>query len=186
MAKDLGASVEAELGRLKGVEDLVAVEERDAVLVDPREAARFVKETGVDYLAPAIGTSHGAFKFKGAGKLDMARLKEVRDLTGLPLVLHGASGLPRWVVDEAVRYGASIRGAAGVPDGQITEAMRLGVAKVNVDTDLRVAWVGALRRALTERPEEFDPRKLLGPAREAMLRVVKEKMELFGSAGKAS
>jgi len=185
MGRGHGASVEAELGRLKGVEDLVKVEERDAILVDPQEAARFAKETGVDYLAPAIGTSHGAFKFKGKGELDFGRLREVEELTGLPLVLHGASGLPAWVVDEAVRYGAKIPGAAGVPDDQIREAIRLGVAKVNVDTDLRVASMGALRRVLTEKPAEFDPRKLLGPAREAMNRVVKEKIGLFGSAGKA-
>jgi len=185
LAKPYGASVEAELGRLKGVEDLVSVEEKDAVLVDPAEAARFVRETGVDYLAPAVGTSHGAFKFKGSGKLDLARLEQVREGCGVPLVLHGASGVPAWVVEEAERYGAKIGGAKGVPEDQIRAAIERGVAKINVDTDLRLANLAALRRVLAEKPEEFDPRKLFGPAREAMKRICREKMALFGSEGTA-
>lgn len=185
MARPYGASVEAELGRLKGVEDLVSVEERDAVLVDPEEAVRFVRETGVDYLAPAVGTAHGAFKFKGAGELDLERLERVQRGTGIPLVLHGASAVPEWVVAEATRYGAKIRGARGVPDEQVRAAIGLGVAKINVDTDLRLAAVAALRRVLAERPEEFDPRKLHGPAREAMGRICREKFALFGSVARA-
>jgi fructose-bisphosphate aldolase class II len=185
LARPYGASVEAELGRLKGVEDLVSVEERDAVLVDPEEAVRFVRETGIDYLAPAVGTAHGAFKFKGAGVLDLERLERVRRGTGIPLVLHGASAVPEWVVAEATRYGAKIKGARGVPDEQVRSAISRGVAKVNVDTDLRLAGVGALRRVLSERPEEFDPRKIYGPARSAMQRIVREKMALFGSEGRA-
>ncbi len=185
MARPYGCSVEAELGRLRGVEDLVSVEDKDAVLVDPEEAARFVRETGVDYLAPAVGTSHGAFKFKGAGELDLARLERVAEGCRVPLVLHGASGVPGWVVEEAERYGAQIKGAKGVPDDQIRAAIERGVAKVNVDTDLRLAVLAALRRTLAEKPAEFDPRRLFGPARDYMARIVGEKLRLFGSEGKA-
>jgi fructose-bisphosphate aldolase class II len=181
IARNYGASVEAELGRLKGVEDLVSVEDKDAILVDPKEAERFVRETGVDYLAPAVGTSHGAFKFKGSGKLDLDRLAEVERLCHIPLVLHGASACPDWVVEEAQRYGANIAGAKGVPDDQIKKAVQRGVAKINVDTDLRLAGLAALRRVLSEHPEQFDPRKLFGPARDLIRRMCREKMALFGS-----
>ncbi|MFH0811046.1 MAG: class II fructose-1,6-bisphosphate aldolase [Pseudomonadota bacterium] len=186
LARPYGASVEAELGRLRGVEDLVSVEDKDAVLVDPLEAAAFVKETGIDYLAPAVGTSHGAFKFKGKGELDLPRLSRVREACGLPLVLHGASGVPQGVVEEARHYGARIEGAKGVPDSQILAAIKRGVAKINVDTDLRLASLAALRRTLHEKPSEFDPRRILGPTREAMRRICREKMTLFGSEGRAT
>jgi fructose-bisphosphate aldolase class II len=181
IAQPYGASVEAELGRLRGVEDLVSVEDRDAILVDPEQAVRFVKETGIDYLAPAVGTSHGAFKFEAPGKLDLERLERVREGCKVPLVLHGASGVPGWVVEEAERYGARIEGARGVPDDQIVAAIRRGIAKINTDTDLRLANLAALRRSLAEHPEEFDPRKLLGPGRDLMRRMCRERMALFGS-----
>ncbi len=185
MAHAKGVSVEAELGRLVGVEDNVSVDARDAVLVNPEEAARFARETGIDSLAPAIGTSHGAFKFKGDAKLDFDRLAAVKKKTGLPLVLHGASGVPKWVLDKAVKYGAKVSEAKGVPEDQIKGSIQRGVCKINIDTDLRLALTGAIREVFATKPEEFDPRKILGPARDAIEKVVLEKIEMFGCKGKA-
>ncbi len=184
MAHKAGVSVEAELGRLKGIEDNVSVAERDAVLVDPEQAARFVELTGVDSLAPAIGTSHGAFKFKGKPDLDFDRLRRIKELTGnLPLVLHGASSIPRQVLDRCLASGVAIRGAKGVPEEQLKQAIRLGINKVNVDTDLRLTFVAEVRKNLTEHPEQFDPRKYLGPARDAVRELVKQKVSLFRPEG---
>ena len=185
IAHAMGVSVEAELGTLKGIEDNVSVDERDATLVDPQKAARFVEETGIDYLAPAVGTSHGAFKYKGESKIDYERLKEVKRLTGMPLVLHGASGVPSDLVEKAEKFGAKLAGAKGVSDEVLVEAVACGINKVNADTDLRIATVGAIREVLANHPEEIDPRKILGPAREAMKAVVKYRIKLLGSAGKA-
>lgn len=185
MAHARGVSVEAELGRLVGVEDNVSVDARDAVLVNPEEAGRFAKETGIDSLAPAIGTSHGAFKFKGDAKLDFERLAAVKKITGLPLVLHGASGVPKWVLDRAVKHGAKVSEAKGVPEDQIKGSIQRGVCKINIDTDLRLALTGAIREVFSTKPEEFDPRKILGPARDAIEKVVAEKIEMFGCKGKA-
>lgn len=180
-----GVSVEAELGRLKGVEDIISVSERDSILVDPDEAKQFVTGTGVDSLAPAVGTSHGAFKFKGEAKLDFERLKKVKEYCRIPLVLHGASSVPQWVLEKAVKYGGQVKGARGVPEESIKQAISLGINKVNVDTDLRLALVGAVRQVLTDTPQEIDPRKILGPARDMIYKVVLEKVDLLGSAGKA-
>ncbi len=185
IAHAMGVSVEAELGTLKGIEDNVSVDERDATLVHPDQAAAFVKETGIDYLAPAVGTSHGAFKYKGESKIDFERLKEVKRLTQIPLVLHGASGVPQALVEKAEKYGAKLAGAKGVSDDVLKEAVACGINKVNTDTDLRIATLGAIRQVLAEHPEEFDPRKILGPAKEAMKEIVKHRIELLGSAGKA-
>jgi len=185
LAHPKGISVEAELGRLKGIEDTISVEERDAILIDPEEAKRFVEATQVDSLAPAIGTSHGAFKFKGAATLDFKRLEKVKHLTGIPLVLHGASGVPQWILDKVSHYGGKVSGAKGVPDEAITKAISLGINKINIDTDLRLALVGAIRQVLHETPNEFDPRKILGPARNSIAKVVTEKIELLGCKGKA-
>ncbi len=185
MARKKGVSVEAELGRLVGVEDNVSVDARDAVLVNPEEAGKFAKETGIDSLAPAIGTSHGAFKFKGDAKLDFERLAACKKITGLPLVLHGASGVPQWVLEKAVKYGAKVSEAKGVPEDQIRGAIKNGVCKINIDTDLRLALAGAIREIMANKPEEFDPRKILGPARDAIEKVVLEKFDMFGCAGKA-
>jgi fructose-bisphosphate aldolase class II len=179
MAHRRGVSVEAELGKLKGVEDIVSVSERDAVLVDPEQAQEFVKTTGIDSLAPAIGTAHGAFKFKGEAKLDFDRLARVRDLSGIPLVLHGASNVPEAIVALATRYGAKVAGARGVPTAEIQRAIRLGVCKVNVDTDLRLALVSAIRQVLTEQPAEIDPRRILGSARDAMTEIVRARIRAF-------
>jgi len=183
VAHAAGVSVEAELGRLVGREDAVIVAEREAMLVDPAEAARFVAETGVDSLAPAIGTAHGAFKFKGEPRLDFERLANVKQLTGgLPLVLHGASSVPPELIEKCERYGLDVKGARGVPEQDLVRAIKLGVNKVNVDTDLRLAFAAEVRRAFSEQPKEFVPRHYLGRARDAVRELVEQKIELFGSA----
>ncbi len=176
-------AVEAELGRLAGLEE-VAVEKREAVLTDPQAASEFMKRTNVDALAVAIGTSHGAYKFKGEPKLDYARLAEIKERIDIPLVLHGASGVPTWIVEKATKFGAQLSGAKGLPDESIKRAIKLGVAKINIDTDLRLAFTGAVREVLATTPSQFDPRKILGSAREAMKEVVKGKMRLFESSGR--
>jgi fructose-bisphosphate aldolase class II len=185
VAHPAGISVEAELGRLQGIEDNVSVAERDAVLVNPEEAQRFVQETGVDSLAPAIGTSHGAFKFKGKAELDFDRLAETKKLTKIPLVLHGASTVPENILEKASTYGAKIPGAKGVPTDHLRRAIELGINKVNTDTDLRLALTAAVREVFATSPEQFDPRKILGPARDLMREVVREKIGIFGSGNKA-
>jgi len=183
MAHPAGVSVEAELGRLVGREDGVVVAEREALLVDPAEAARFAAETGIDSLAPAIGTAHGAFKFKGEPKLDFDRLEKVkRDTGGLPLVLHGASSVQPALIDKCTRFGMDVRGARGVPEPDLVRAIKLGVNKVNVDTDLRLAFAAEVRRAFSEQPKDFDPRHYLGRARDAVRQLVEQKLELFGLA----
>ena len=186
MAKRKGVSVEAELGRLKGIEEKISVSEKEAVLTDPQAAEDFVKRTEVDALAIAIGTSHGAYKFKGEAKLDFERLKVIAAKVSIPLVLHGASGVPSAVLERAERFGAKLPGAKGIPDEAIQKAVSLGISKINIDTDLRLSFVGALREILTTKPDEFDPRKILGPGREAIKQTVQSKMRLFGSSGKAT
>jgi fructose-bisphosphate aldolase class II len=184
LAHPRGAAVEAELGRLAGVEE-VSVEEKEAILTDPEAAKEFVERTNVDALAVAIGTSHGAYKFKGEPKLDFKRLPEIREKVNIPLVLHGASGVPAWIIEKATKYGAQLAGAKGMPDESIEQAIKLGIAKINIDTDLRLAFTATVREVLATTPSQFDPRKILGPAREAMKEVVKSKMRLFGSSDKA-
>ena len=179
-----GVSVEAELGRLAGVEEST-VEEKEAVLTDPNAAKEFVETTGVDALAVAIGTSHGAYKFKAEPKLDFERLKLIKEKIDVPLVLHGASSVPQWIIEKAVKYGAELTGAKGIPEEHIKKAISLGIAKINIDTDLRLAFTATIREFLANSPKEFDPRKILGSAKEAMKEVVKGKMHLFGSSGKA-
>lgn len=176
-------SVEAELGRLAGVEEKT-VEEKEAVLTAPDAATEFVERTGMDALAVAIGTSHGAYKFKAEPKLDFDRLKLIGKKVDVPLVLHGASSVPAWVVEKATKYGAELAGAKGIPEEHIKKAISLGIAKINIDTDLRLAFTAAVREVLTNSPKEFDPRKILGPGKEAMKEVIRTKMRLFGSSGK--
>jgi fructose-bisphosphate aldolase class II len=185
VAHPKGVSVEAELGRLAGVEEST-VEEKDAILTDPAVAKDFVERTGVDTLAVAIGTSHGAYKFKAEPKLDFERLKLISKNVSLPLVLHGASSVPAWIIEKAAKYGAELGGAKGIPEENIQKAISLGIAKINIDTDLRLAWTATVREVLANSPKEFDPRKILGPAKETMKQVVKSKMKLFGSTGKAA
>ncbi len=184
VAHPKGVSVEAELGKLAGVEER-SVEEKEAILTDPEIAVKFVETTGVDTLAVAIGTSHGAYKFKSEAKLDLERLKTINEKISVPLVLHGASSVPQWIVEKANKYGAELSGAKGIPEEQIKKAISLGIAKINIDTDLRLAFTATVREVLTNSPKNFDPRKILGPAKDAMKEVAKGKMRLFGSAGKA-
>ncbi len=186
IAHMVNVSVEAELGRLKGIEDTLKVGDAQASLVDPAQAQAFVRETGVDAFAPAIGTSHGAFKFKGIPRLDMERLERVALLTGIPLVLHGASSVPADVVSKANTYGAAIKGTAGVPDDIMKQAIKKGICKVNTDTDLRLSFTAGIREELTKHPEAFDLRNILGPARQAVKAMVLNRIEVFGSAGKSS
>ncbi|MDO4518569.1 MAG: class II fructose-1,6-bisphosphate aldolase [Bacillota bacterium] len=172
-----GVVVEAELGKLAGIEDAVNVSARDATFTIPEEAAEFVAKTGVDSLAIAIGTSHGAYKFKGEPKLDFDRLKEIHKLIpNVPLVLHGASTVMPEFVKLCNEYGGNIPGAQGVPEDMITEATKHGICKVNIDTDLRLAMTAEVRRYLVEHPADFDPRKFLGPARDAICDMVAHKM----------
>jgi len=184
LAHPKGVSVEAELGRLAGVEEST-IEEKEAVLTDPDAAKEFVERTNVEALAVAIGTSHGAYKFKGEPKLDFERLKLIRQKVSALLVLHGASSVPPQIIEKATRYGAELSGAKGIPEEHIQKAISLGVTKINIDTDLRLAFTAATREFYAKSPKVFDPRKILGSAKEAMKDVVKRKMHLFGSSGKA-
>ena len=185
-AHDHGVVVEAELGRLAGVEDNVSVDERSATFTDPQEAKEFVERTGVDSLAIAIGTSHGAYKFKGKPYLDFERLDEIHKLIpDVPLVLHGASTVIPEFVEKCNKYGGNIPGAQGVPEDMIREAVKHGVCKVNIDTDIRLAMTAEIRKFLVENPEVFDPRKYLGPAREAVKGMVSHKIrDVLGASNK--
>ena len=173
-----GVVVEAELGKLAGIEDDVNVDIRAATFTDPAEAAEFVQKTGVDSLAIAIGTSHGAYKFKGEPYLDFERLKEIHKLIpDTPLVLHGASTVLPEFVAKCNEYGGNIPGAQGVPEEMIREAAKYGICKVNIDTDLRLAMTAEVRKFIAENPAEFDPRKYLAPARDAIQAMVQHKIK---------
>ncbi|SHK50937.1 class II fructose-1,6-bisphosphate aldolase [Desulforamulus aeronauticus] len=162
VARATGVSVEAELGKIGGTEDDIHVDERDAFFTDPEEARYFAEKTGVDALAISIGTAHG--QYKGIPKLDFPRLEKIVSLVNIPIVLHGSSGVP----DEAIQ-----------------EAIRLGVRKVNIDTNIREAFTNACRQVVMDNPKEIDPRKVLAPAREAATQVIRQKIRVFGSSGKA-
>lgn len=179
-----GVVVEAELGRLAGVEDAVNVSKEDASYTDPEQAVEFVKRTGIDSLAIAIGTSHGAYKFKGEPKLDFERLETITKLLpGFPLVLHGASTVLPEFVALCNQYGGDIPGAQGVPEHMLRQAAKFGVCKINIDTDLRLAMTAAVRKHFAENPTDFDPRKYLGPARTAIKGMVSHKIrEVLGSS----
>jgi fructose-bisphosphate aldolase class II len=177
-AHSKGVVVEAELGKLAGIEDDVNVDIRSATFTDPEDAAEFVAKTGVDSLAIAIGTSHGAYKFKGDPYLDFDRLRKIHSLIPeTPLVLHGASTVLPEFVSICNQYGGNIPGAQGVPEDMILEAAKHGVCKVNIDTDLRLAMTAEIRKYLAEHPAEFDPRKYLGPARDAIQAMVQHKIK---------
>jgi fructose-bisphosphate aldolase class II len=182
-ARAKGVSVEGELGTIGGAEDKVS--SRNIILTEPSAAKEFVERTGVDALAIAIGTSHGAYKFAGAAKLDIKRLAQIKKLLKMPLVLHGASGVPDWLVRTAERYGAELGKPEGLPDEQISAAIKSGINKINTDTDLRLAFDAGVREIIMTRPKDFDPRHILGRARELMQEVVEHRIKLFGSAGKA-
>ncbi|MCT4604790.1 MAG: class II fructose-1,6-bisphosphate aldolase [Marinisporobacter sp.] len=162
MAHAVGVSVEAELGKIGGVEDDIAVDERDATYTDPDEAVRFVEETNVDSLAIAVGTAHGPYK--GEPKLDFDRIKVIKERLNMPIVLHGSSG---------------------VPEESIKRAVSLGINKINIDTDIRMAFHKAVKEFVHTNPDVYDPRKIVGPARVAMKETIAEKMRMFGSSGKA-
>lgn len=181
-----GVVVEAELGKLAGIEDAVNVSARDATFTVPEEAAEFVQKTGVDSLAVAIGTSHGAYKFKGDPYLDFDRLREINKLIpDTPLVLHGASTVLPEFVAKCNEYGGDIPGAQGVPEEMIREAAKYGVCKVNIDTDLRLAMTAEIRKYMVEHPADFDPRKYLGPARDAIKGMVAHKIKnVLGASNK--
>ncbi|KMT20849.1 class II fructose-1,6-bisphosphate aldolase [Clostridium cylindrosporum] len=179
-----GVVVEAELGRLAGVEDAVSVSAKDATYTDPAQAVEFVERTGVDSLAIAIGTSHGAYKFKGEPSLDFERLQEISSrLEGFPLVLHGASSVMPEFVAKCNEFGGELPGAKGVPEDMLRRAASMGVCKINIDTDLRLAMTATIREYLTKNPAEFDPRKYLGPARDAIKGIVSHKIKnVLGSS----
>ena len=182
-----GVVVEAELGKLAGIEDDVNVSASDAMYTDPAQAEEFVRRTGVDSLAIAIGTSHGAYKFKGEAKLRFDILKQIKErIPNTPIVLHGASTVIPELVNMCNEYGGNIPGAKGVPDEILHEASISGVSKINVDTDLRLAMTAGIRKVFAEDPSAFDPRKYLTPARELVKETVSHKIkDVFGSANKA-
>ena len=181
-----GVVVEAELGKLAGIEDDVNVSADEAKYTDPAQAEEFVRRTGVDSLAIAIGTSHGAYKFKGEAKLRFDILKEIKErIPNTPIVLHGASTVIPELVETCNQYGGNIPGAKGVPDEILHEASVSGVSKINVDTDLRLAMTAQIRKVFAEDPSVFDPRKYLTPARELIKETVKHKIvNVFGSANR--
>ena len=186
-AHSKGVVVEAELGKLAGIEDDVNVSASDAMYTDPDQAKEFVDRTSCDSLAIAIGTSHGAYKFKGEAKLRFDILANVKQkLPNTPIVLHGASTVIPELVEMCNKYGGDIQGAKGVPDEILHEASISGVSKINVDTDLRLAMTAAIRKTFAEDPAVFDPRKYLGNARTLIEEVVKHKIkDVFGSSNKA-
>lgn len=161
IAHMVGVTVEAELGKIGGTEDDITVSEKDATFTDPAEAKRFVEESGVDYLAIAVGTSHGVYK--GDPKLDFDRIKAIREKVDVPLVLHGSSG---------------------VSEESLKRAISLGICKINIDTDIRASFSNTIKEYLKNNPDQIDPRKILGPATEAMKKTIMEKMEIFGSVNR--
>ncbi len=184
LAREREVHVEAELGRISGIEDLGDVDIEET-LTDPQDAARFVEETNVDALAIAIGTAHGAVKFRGEPRLDFGRLQAVAALIDRPLVLHGASAIPREDVEIAERFGAELPSARGIPEEMIRRAIGLGIAKINTDSDLRLAALARMRQVLAEQPGLFNMYQLMGEVQAAIQAATAARMELFGSAGKA-
>jgi fructose-bisphosphate aldolase class II len=189
-----GVVVEAELGMLGGIEeDVVGMDAHEyeknveKFLTDPVQAKEFWQRTGCDSLAVAIGTSHGAFKFKHEAKLAFDRIEQImQTCPGLPLVMHGSSSVPQEFIDLVNKYGGNMPNAKGVPEDQIAMAVqKYGVCKVNIDTDLRLAMTAKIREVFATKPQEFDPRNYLGPAREAIIGMVRRKLHMLNSAGKA-
>ncbi|MFO7782231.1 MAG: class II fructose-bisphosphate aldolase, partial [Spirochaetia bacterium] len=189
-----GVVVEAELGQLGGIEEDVvglSAEEYEKnlkkFLTNPEQAKEFVERTGLDSLAVAIGTSHGAYKFSKEPTLAFDRLEEImQTCPGVPLVMHGSSSVPQEYVEYINKYGGALPNAMGVPEDQIANAVRTyGVCKVNIDTDLRLAMTAKIREIFATKPEEFDPRKYLGPARDEIVRMVERKLDVLNNVGKA-
>ena len=186
-AHDRGVVVEAELGRLAGIEDAVNVSDADAAFTKPEEVQEFVEQTGVDSLAIAIGTSHGAYKFKSKPRLRFDILEEVqKKLPGFPIVLHGASSVIPEFVEKINQYGGDMPGAQGVPEDMLRKAASMAVCKINIDSDLRLAMTATIREYMAQNPSHFDPRKYLGPARDAIKELVKHKIKnVLGCDNKA-
>jgi fructose-bisphosphate aldolase class II len=188
-AHDHDVVVEAELGQLGGIEeDVVGLSAEDVMkhLTDPDQAEEFVEKTGVDSLAVAIGTSHGAYKFKTEPKLALDVIEKIAEkLPGFPLVMHGSSSVLQEFKDLINKYGGKMPDAMGVPEDAISKAVKMAVCKVNIDTDLRMALTAKIRQVFAEKPAEFDPRKYLGPGREAIKDMVKHKLHVLDCAGKA-
>ncbi|MGI6738349.1 MAG: class II fructose-1,6-bisphosphate aldolase [Christensenellales bacterium] len=186
-AHDRGVTVEGELGRLAGVEDDIKVSQEDSSYTRPEEVEEFVAKTGVDSLAIAIGTSHGAFKFKGEPKLRFDILEEVgRRLPNFPIVLHGASSVMPEYVDMINEFGGKLDNAKGVPEEMLRKAASMAVCKINIDSDLRLAFTGTIRKHFAEHPEHFDPRQYLGEARTALRDMVRHKIvNVLGCNNKA-
>ncbi|MBN1765817.1 MAG: class II fructose-1,6-bisphosphate aldolase [Sedimentisphaerales bacterium] len=184
-----GVVVETEIGQLGGIEeDVIGVSADDVMkhVTDPAEAEEFVKQTGCDSLAVACGTSHGAYKFKTEPKLAFDVIEEIgKRLPGFPLVMHGSSSVPKEFIDLINKYGGNMPNTMGVPEEAIAKAVKMAVCKVNIDTDLRLALTAKIRQVFSESPAEFDPRKYLGPGREAIKEMVKHKLHVLGCAGKA-
>jgi fructose-bisphosphate aldolase class II len=189
-AHDHGVVVEAELGQLGGIEeDVVGLSHEDVMkhLTDPDQVVEFVGKTGVDSLAVAIGTSHGAYKFKSEPKLAFDVVQKVQEkLPGFPLVMHGSSSVPKEFKDLINKYGGAMPDAVGVPESAISQAVKMAVCKVNIDTDLRMALTAKIREVFATKPGEFDPRNYLGPGRQAIKVMVQRKLHVLGCAGKAA
>ena len=194
-AHDHGVVVEAELGQLGGIEeDVVGVSADDisSHLADPDQVVEFVERTGCDSLAAAIGTSHGAYKFKKAPTLAFDIIEEIQQkmeaagTKNYPLVMHGSSSVLKEFKDLINKYGGDMPDAMGVPEEMLSQAAKMAVCKVNIDTDLRMALTAKIRQVFAEKPGEFDPRKYLGPGREAIKAMVKHKLHVLGCAGKAA
>ncbi len=182
-----GVVVEAELGRLAGVEDEINVSSEDASYTRPDQVEEFVSRTGVDSLAIAIGTSHGAYKFKGEAKLRFDILEEIQNrMPGFPIVLHGASSVVPEYVELINKYGGNMPGAKGVPEHMLRKAAEMAVCKINIDSDLRLAMTAAIREQFALKPDNFDPRKYLGPGRDYIREIVKHKLvSVLGCDGTA-
>ena len=180
--------VEAELGQLGGIEeDVVGVEDVSKHVADPDQVQEFVEKSGCDSLAIACGTSHGAYKFKTAPTLAFDVIEEIQKrLPGFPLVMHGSSSVLKEFVDLINKYGGQMPNAMGVPEEMVSRAAKMGMCKVNIDTDLRLALTAKIRQVFAEKPSEFDPRKYLGPGRDAIKAMVKHKLHVVGCAGKAA
>lgn len=183
-----GVVVEAELGQLGGIEeDVVGISDVMAHLTDPDQAVEFVEKTGVDSLAVAIGTSHGAYKFKTEPKLAFDVIEKIgKKMPGYPLVMHGSSSVLKEFKDLINKYGGAMPDAMGVPEAAISKAAKMGICKVNIDTDLRMALTAKIRQVFAENPAEFDPRKYLAPGREAIYEMVTHKLQVLGCVGKAA
>jgi fructose-bisphosphate aldolase class II len=183
-----GVVVEAELGQLGGIEEhVVGVDDVSKHLADPKQAVEFVEKTGCDSLAVACGTSHGAYKFKTAPTLAFDVIEEIgRRLPGFPLVMHGSSSVLPEFKELINKYGGKMPDAMGVPEAMVTKASKMAICKVNIDTDLRMALTAKIRQVFAEKPGEFDPRKYLGPGRDAIREMVRHKLHVLGCAGKAA